>query len=397
MLRSLVGSEMCIRDSSMVMGIFDSVAQRQDLKPTVEISIDRLDCSVFAVCGSVVCLGGTIQVAPSAITPRGDFCEMVPTMLALTDKSTYVIGPTHGFKNNQELLENVNRPQRIIYPSHSSSSAAAAITNEDQEENMEVSTVSPNPDIDVTMSIYTHRLCLDSTVFILTSDSACRNPLPFLSPYSCDASTSTIVVSLSSVYLSEGEYQNMYICYTDGTCAVESRDRVPCSPPDPGGDSCRWQRCCWDPDSQACFMPGRIDGDNADVIATTPWRLASSAEQGKAPIMAMVTLYNPIKITIIDKALWYKVPWVIACFVLSFLIVIYFVVSLYWRFQKRRIELRKTSKYVNSAFFEAFGKKYTVEGLIGEGGYGAVFLAERNKDHQPVSYTHLTLPTKRIV
>ena len=42
-------------------------------------------------------------------------------------------------------------------------------------------------------------------------------------------------------------------------------------------------------------------------------------------------------------------------------------------------------------------RDYEIWGLLGEGGMSQVWLAKHSVLMIPVSYTHLTLPTKRIV
>lgn len=289
----------------------------------------RTACAVFSVSGYLMCIGG-MKLNHSA-TSVGDSVQMLPNVYAMPDHSdgVYEVGET------------------------------------------------PN--------VITSGSCGANTMLMLATDPNCQVTIPYTSMFKCNNPETEIPISTLTVDVDQE--LEMYVCATDGTCFVEVGERQACQTSGSNLDqyTCLWSRCCWDasaPPTSAtkCFQPGPATLANQ---LTTSWM--------QTTLISSSQTYNPRPIVLTKSApananKTTGIPlWLIISLGVVGALLLYLLGALLWRYRKQRIAAKKRQMYSTNAFFAAFGKAYQVQGLIGQGSYGAVFLAERARDKKLVA------------
>lgn len=239
--------------------------------------------------------------------------------------------------------------------------------------------VHPSPDVsfDIVDGMYT--VGQDITIFAgltcgartskfrLFADGQCQIPIPFLPSVPCQSAS--VIPTSTALTMRPGESIDLYVCYTEGSCAATGSDRVSCG--NLTNDDCRWIPCCWDNILQECYQFTESDSDA--TIQNTFWTSA----------VAYPLVYGNPAAQPPPPSPWYRSTAFYLGVSAAGVVVIYFVGSLLW---KRRVQGEISHRRdVQANLFTAFGKNYNVLGEIGQGSFGTVFLAERTSDKRQVA------------
>lgn len=297
------------------INMYDAYLRQENQILTIDIQARRTECAQFNSMAFVFCVGGTSFPDRSVALPYSDNTQVHP-------------GPEVSF-------DHVNG----VY--------------------------APGDDV----TVFAGLTCGASTAtFRLTTDPFCDVPLPFVPDVSCSAA-STFPTS-QAVYLQPGQSVDVYLCYTEGSCATAPGLRIPCAGTGLTHDDCRWYPCCWDNVAKECYQFAAPQLSNAPA---TYWTNA---------IASPLVFYAPPSPPP-PARMWYQSTVFYVGVAVGGVVVLYFVASLVW---KSRVQSEAQQRQtLQSSLFTAFGKNYNVVGQIGQGSFGTVFLAERMSDGKRVA------------
>ena len=254
-----------------------------------------------------------------------------------------------------------------------------------------------------TPTLVTSGACGDHTMFMLATDPDCRVRIPYTKPFACKGSWTSIPISHLDVSGPDDEIE-MYICATEGSCHLHENDRLQCKSSSPIGDeySCIAARCCWDKDGinpstgrpMPCFRHGPLsaeddpdDGGGMDGLGRggVSWMQTTALQDTPSFNPRPLVLMRPPIVPDRGGDTQRFPQWLMIVMVVVGTALITLLGILSSRYRRLRQQMQKRRAYATNAFFAAFGKAYQVQGLIGQGSYGAVFLAERARDKRLVA------------